>query len=161
MFRVHYGGMRISKLVKLVHGTLWTAWWCYPNICNPKIIRYSGILIYRPCNFCFPIFIMRHLWSRIKFHINNVIYFRIHRSPELSFFRLYACKSRSWHSISHMDFLAWFVWEKNWSELFMWDPCCTPAPNVADCMYVYSLPVFICVSLSSLPTWPSVLSHWY
>jgi hypothetical protein len=30
----------------------------------------------------------------------------------------------------------------------MWDPCCTPAPNVADCMYVYSLPVFTCVFAS-------------
>jgi hypothetical protein len=41
----------------------------------------------------------------------------------------------------------------------MWDPCCSLAPDVADCMYVYSLPVFICGTLSLLPPWPSVLSH--
>jgi hypothetical protein len=73
---------------------------------------YSWISIYRSHNVRFLVFIMRHLWSRIKFHINNVIYFRIHRSPDLSFFRLYRCKSRSRHSICHIDFLAWFVWEK-------------------------------------------------
>jgi hypothetical protein len=55
---------------------------------------------------------MRHLRSRIKFHINNVIYFRIHRSPNCCFFAFIACKSQSRHSISQMDFLEWFVWEK-------------------------------------------------
>jgi hypothetical protein len=80
----------------------------------PRVIHgwYSGISIYRSRNVRFLVFIVRHLWSQIKFHINNVIYFCIHRSPNLSFIRLYRCKSRSRHSICHMDFLAWFVWEK-------------------------------------------------
>jgi hypothetical protein len=72
---------------------------------------YSGISIYQP-NVRFLVFTVRHVWSRIKFHINNVIYFRINRSPELSLSTFIACKSRSRHSISHMDFLTWFVWEK-------------------------------------------------
>jgi hypothetical protein len=38
--------------------------------------------------------------------------------------------------------------EKNWSKLFVWDPCCALAA-----------PIFICVILSTLPTWPSVSSH--
>jgi hypothetical protein len=74
---------------------------------------YNAISIYRPLNVRFPVFTMRHLWSQIKFHINNVIYFRIHRSPNCRFSAFIACKSRSRHSISCMDFLAWFVWEKN------------------------------------------------
>jgi hypothetical protein len=73
--------------------------------------KYSGISIYQPCNVRYPVFIVRHIWSRIKFHINNVIYFRINRSPDRRFSAFIACKSRSRHSISHMDFLAWFVWE--------------------------------------------------
>jgi hypothetical protein len=63
---------------------------------------YSGISIYRPRNFRFSVFTMRHLWSRIKFHINNVIYFCIHRSQNCRFSAFIACKSRSWHSISRM-----------------------------------------------------------
>jgi hypothetical protein len=53
----------------------------------------------------FPVFTMHHLWSRIKFHINNVIYFRIHRSPNCRFSAFIACKSRSRHSISLMAHL--------------------------------------------------------
>jgi hypothetical protein len=74
---------------------------------------YSGISIYWPRNVRFPVFTMRHLWSRIKFHVNNVIYICTHRSPNCRFSAFIVCKSRSQHSISHMDFLAWFVWEKN------------------------------------------------
>jgi len=36
MFGVHYVGMRINKLVKLVHVTFWTVVWCYLNICKSK-----------------------------------------------------------------------------------------------------------------------------
>jgi hypothetical protein len=64
--------------------------------------------------FHFQVFFVHHLCSRIKFHINNVIYFCIFRFPYFSFFRLFRCKSRSRHSISHMDCVALFVWEKNW-----------------------------------------------
>jgi hypothetical protein len=74
--------------------------------------EYGGISIYRPRNICFLVFTVRHLWSRIKFHINNIIYFHIHRSPNCRFSAFIACKSRSWHSICHMDFLTWFIWEK-------------------------------------------------
>jgi hypothetical protein len=59
---------------------------------------------------------VRHLWSRIKFHINNVIYFRINRSPNCRFSAYITCKSRSQHSIFHMDFLAWFVWGKKFKQ---------------------------------------------
>jgi hypothetical protein len=54
-----------------------------------KLIIHSGISIYRSHNVRFLVFIIHHLCSRIKFHINNVIYFCIHRSPDLSFFRRY------------------------------------------------------------------------
>jgi hypothetical protein len=40
---------------------------------------YSVLLIYQPRNVRFSVFTVRHLSSRIKFHINNVIYFRIQR----------------------------------------------------------------------------------
>jgi hypothetical protein len=39
----------------------------------------------------------------MKFHINNVIYFRIHLSPNYRFTALIVCKSRSRRSISRMD----------------------------------------------------------
>jgi hypothetical protein len=42
------------------------------------VSKYSVLLIYRPHNVHFSVFTIRHLSSRIKFHINNVIYFRIH-----------------------------------------------------------------------------------
>ena len=38
----------------------------------------------------------------MKFHINNVIYSRIHRSPNYRFTALIVCKSRS-RRISRMD----------------------------------------------------------
>jgi hypothetical protein len=75
-------------------------------------LNYSGISIYRSRNVHFLVFTVHHLWFRIKFHINNVIYFCIHRSPTYRFSAFIACKSCSRHSICHMDFLAWFVWEK-------------------------------------------------
>jgi len=56
---------------------------------------YSGISIYRSCNNRFPACIIRHFWSRMKFHINNVIYSRIHRSLNYRFTALIICKSRS------------------------------------------------------------------
>jgi hypothetical protein len=104
--------------------------------------------------------IVRHLWSRIKFNINNVIYFCIHYSPNLWFFCLYRLKIT--FSTQHFPhgFSCMVRLRKNWSELFMWDPCCAPAPRVADCMYVQST-LFICVILPTLPTWPSVSSHPY
>jgi hypothetical protein len=85
--------------------------WIFKNsrfFVSPCII-YSGISIYRPRNVRFPVFTVCHLWSRIKFHINNVIYFRIHQSPNCRFSAFIAYKSRSQHSISHMNFLAQFV----------------------------------------------------
>jgi hypothetical protein len=60
-----------------------------PSPTSVQNIHYSGISIYRSRNVRFLVFIVHHLCSRIKFHINNVIYFCIHRSPDLSFFRLY------------------------------------------------------------------------
>ena len=42
---------------------------------------YSGTSIYRSRNDRFPACTVRHFWSRMKSHINNVIYSRIHRSP--------------------------------------------------------------------------------
>ena len=39
----------------------------------------------------------------MKFHINNVIYSRIYRSPNYRFTALIVCKSRSQRSISRMD----------------------------------------------------------
>jgi hypothetical protein len=53
---------------------------------------YSVLSIYRPCNVRFSVFTVRHLSSRIKSQINNVIYFCVHRLPELPFFRIYRCK---------------------------------------------------------------------
>jgi hypothetical protein len=70
---------------------------------NSSVWVYSGTSIYRSRIDCFPAFIVRHLWSRIKFHTNNVIYSRIHRSPNYRFTAFIVCKSRSRHSISRMD----------------------------------------------------------
>jgi hypothetical protein len=64
---------------------------------------YSGTSIYRSSINHFPAYTIRHFWSRIKFHINNVIYSRIHRSPNYRFTAFIVCKSRSQHSISRMD----------------------------------------------------------
>ena len=46
-----------------------------------------------------------HFWSRMKSHINNVIFSHIHRSPNYHFTTLIICKSRSRRSISRMDCL--------------------------------------------------------
>jgi len=51
----------------------------------------------------FPASTIRHFWSRIKFHINNVIYSRFHRSPNYRFPAFIICKSTSRHRISRMD----------------------------------------------------------
>jgi hypothetical protein len=108
------------------------------------VLVYSGISVYRSRNVHFLVFIVRHLWSRIKFHINNVIYFCIHRSPDLSF--------SAFIVVNHVPDTAFATWiflhglfvKNNWSELFMWDPCCAPAPHVADCMYVQSTRIYLC-----------------
>jgi hypothetical protein len=64
---------------------------------------YSGTSIYRSHNDRFPACTVRHFWSQMKFHINKVIYSRIHRSPNYRFTALIVCKSRSQRSISYMD----------------------------------------------------------
>ena len=64
---------------------------------------YSRTSIYRSRVDRFPASTIRHFWSRIKFHINNVIYSRIHRSPNYRFPAFIECKSTSRHRISCMD----------------------------------------------------------
>ena len=58
--------------------------------------------IYRSRNDRFSACTVRNFWSRIKFHINKVIYFRIHRFPNYRFSALIVCKSRSRRSISRV-----------------------------------------------------------
>ena len=58
--------------------------------------------IYRSHNDCFPACTVRHFWSQMKFHINNVIYSRIHRSLNDRFTALIVCKSRSRRSMDHL-----------------------------------------------------------
>jgi hypothetical protein len=67
---------------------------------------YSVLSIYRPCILRFSVFTVRHLRSRIKSHINNVIFSRIHRFLEQPFSRIHSCKKRSRHSISRINFSA-------------------------------------------------------
>jgi hypothetical protein len=67
---------------------------------------YSVLSIYRPRILRFSVFTVRHLRSRIKSHINNVIFSCIHRFPELPFSRIHRCKKRSRHSISRINFSA-------------------------------------------------------
>jgi hypothetical protein len=89
--------------------------WIVIRIC-PQY-RYSVLSIYRPRNIRFSIFTVRHLSCRIS-------------SISLTLF--ISASTISWTAIfPHGSFE-----RKNWSEIFMWDPCCTPAPLVADCMYV-------------------------
>ena len=64
---------------------------------------YSGTSIYRSCNDHFPACTVRHFWSQMKFHTNNIIYSRIHRSLNYRFTALIVCKSQSRCSISRMD----------------------------------------------------------
>jgi hypothetical protein len=45
--------------------------------------------MYQSRNVHFLVFTMRHLWSRIEFHINNDIYFRIKRSANCRFSHLW------------------------------------------------------------------------
>ena len=74
------------------------------NIFEPgHSFKYSGTSIYRSRNDRFPACTVRHFWSRMKFRINNVIYSRIHRSPNYRFTALIVCKSWSLRSISRMD----------------------------------------------------------
>ena len=65
--------------------------------------KYSRTSIYRSRIDRFPASTIRHIWSRIKFHINNVIYSRIHRSPNYRFPAFIVCKSPFRQSISCMD----------------------------------------------------------
>jgi hypothetical protein len=67
------------------------------------MMYYSGTSIYHPRNNRFPACTVRHFWSQMKFLINNVIYSRIHHSPNYRFTALIVFKSRSRHSISRMD----------------------------------------------------------
>ena len=65
--------------------------------------QYSGTSIYRSRSDHFPARTVCHFWSRMKFHINNVIYSCIHRSPNYRFTALIICKSWSRRSVSCMD----------------------------------------------------------
>jgi hypothetical protein len=135
----------------------------YCSYVKPMIIPnaiYSGISIYRSRNVRFLVFIVRHLWSRIKFHVNNVTYFCIHRSPTYRFSAFITCKSRSRHSISHMDFLAGFIWEKKLKRAIYVGSVLRTQRHVWQTVCMYSLPLFICV-ISTLPMWPSVSRHPY
>jgi hypothetical protein len=76
---------------------------CYFITLFGLITIYSGTSFYHSRFDRFPAYTIRHFWSRIKFHINNVIYSRIHRSPNYRFTAFIVCKSRSGHSISRMD----------------------------------------------------------
>ena len=64
---------------------------------------HSGIAIYRFDIDRFSACTVRNFWSRIKFHINNVIYFHIHCSQNYRFSALIICKSRSRRGIFRMD----------------------------------------------------------
>ena len=86
--------------------------WSACNCMEKKICNYSRTSIYRSRIDCFPASTIRHFWSRLKFHINNVIYSRIHRSPNYRFPAFIVCKSTSRHRISRMDRL-----KKNSSEV--------------------------------------------
>jgi hypothetical protein len=72
------------------------------------ILSYTVNSIYQPRNVRFLVFIVRHLCSQIKLHINNVIFAFI-VSANCRFCAFIACKSQSRHSISHVDFLTWFI----------------------------------------------------
>jgi len=73
------------------------------GLCLPSPLHYSGISIYHSRSDRFPACTIRHFCSRMKFHINNVIYSRIHCSLDYRFTALIVCKSRSQRSISRMD----------------------------------------------------------
>ena len=97
----------------LLYSQCWTA--CYSsNMPHTKkahkyiyiyiyIYIHSGTSIYRSSNDRFPACTVRHFWSGMKFHINNVIYSRIHCSPNYRFTAVIVCKSRFRRSISRMN----------------------------------------------------------
>jgi len=85
-----------------------------------KILRYSGTSIYRSRIDRFPASTIRHFWSPINFHINNVIYSRFHRSPNYRFRAFIVYKSPSRHSISRMDRLK-KKWKRNICVTFSLD----------------------------------------
>ena len=89
--------------------------WTTQSYTNSTHSIYSGISIYRSRNDRFSACTVRNFWSWIKFHINNVIYFRIHRFPNYRFSASIVCKSRSRRSISRVDRLK----KKNWSKVFI------------------------------------------
>jgi hypothetical protein len=67
----------------------------------------SGTSIYRSRNHRFPACTGRHFWSRMKFHINNVIYSRIHHSQTIVLMH--------WSFVNHdpdAAFPTWIVWKK-------------------------------------------------
>jgi hypothetical protein len=104
--------------------------------------NYSGISIYRSHIIRFQVFIVDHLCSRIKFHINNVIYFCIHCSPTYRFPAFFVV-----NHVPDTAFPTWilldFSFEKKLKiedDLFMWDLCCTPAPRVSDYVSIQSTP---------------------
>jgi hypothetical protein len=110
--------------------------------------KYSRTSIYRSRNLRLPAPTTRHLWSRIKFHINNVIYYRIYHSPNYRFTTFIACKSRPRHRISRMARLRKKI-EVSYlcgihvaHQCHMWQTVC-----------LYRLPVFICYILFGLQIW--------
>jgi hypothetical protein len=91
-----------------------------------------------------------HLWSWIKFHINNVIYFRINCTRELSFFRIY----RLYITVQTQSFSHGSFEKKNWSELFMWDRC----GRLYVCMYT-AYPYLYVVHYLHSPPMVSLQNH--
>ena len=75
----------------------------FMNIYKYFLFHYSGTSIYHSRNDRFPACTVCHLWSRMKFHINNIIYSCIHRSLNYRFTAFIVCNSQSRRSISRMD----------------------------------------------------------
>jgi hypothetical protein len=115
-------------------------------------LHYGGISIYRSRNVRFLLFIVCYLWSRIKFHINNFIHPWIHRSPDLLFFRLYRLPR---------EFSCMVRLRKKIEASYLCGIRVVHKHHAWQTVYMYSLPAFICVILSTLPTWLSVSSHPY
>ena len=88
----------------------------------------------------FPACTIHHFWSRMKFHINNVIYSRIHCSPNYCFTALIICTSRSRSSISRMDRLKKKL--KRRSIYYM-------------CYLLFGLQIWQHSNAVTLRTWPS------
>ena len=85
-----------------------------PVLCHSYVPEKSRKYTVEPRSIV-PACTVRHIWSQMKFHINNVIYSHIHYSPNYHFTTLIVCKSQSWCSISRMDCLK----KRNWSEVFI------------------------------------------